>query len=54
MKDYEDPLGWSITVTRNDGKVHVSQFRPNDELEFGIDDVLSQARELESNLAPQR
>lgn len=52
MKDYEDPLGWSIIVTRNDGRVVVTQFRPNDELEFGVDDVLSQARELEENLKP--
>jgi hypothetical protein len=45
----DELAGWRITIERNDGKVLVSQSVPNDELEYGTDDALREARYLESN-----
>lgn len=50
MNDDEFLAGWTISVTRNDSRISVSRIVPNDELEFGIDEVLAEARELEQNL----
>lgn len=39
-----DPLGWLITIERNDGKVLTFEQCPNDELEYAVDKALIQAR----------
>lgn len=45
-----DDLSWLITIERGDEKITVKKFVPNDELEYGIDDALAEAREAEENL----
>lgn len=44
--------GWRITIERNDGKVLISESVPNDELEYGVDDALREARYQEEKLTP--
>lgn len=48
----EDPLGWAITLERNDSQVVIHLTVPNDELEYGVDDALASAREAERTLDP--
>jgi len=41
---------WEIVIERGDDKVRVYTHVPNDELEYGIDDALREAREQEAAL----
>jgi len=45
-----EDITWHITIQSNDDKVIVRRTVPNDELEYGVDDVLAEAREQEENL----
>ena len=41
---------WEIIIERGDDRVKVYKHVPNDELEYGIDDALRDARDAEENL----
>lgn len=45
-----DALSWIISIERGDEEVVVRKFVPNDELEYGIDAALAEARDLEQRL----
>lgn len=49
MPDRRD-IPWLITIESNDSAVVIHRQVPNDELEYGIDDALRDARDAESNL----
>ena len=49
-----EPTGWIITIEREDSKVVISKSVPNDELEYGVDDALREARYQEQNLLYKR
>lgn len=42
--------GWCITIESSDDKIWVRKEVPGDELEYGIDDALHEAREQEAQL----
>lgn len=42
-----DGTWWHVTIERADEKIIIHKFVPNDELEYAVDEVLSQARMYE-------